>query len=299
MKRFAIFTAIVGDYDIISQPYTIDNDFDYILFSNDIQEKKIGVWRIRNIPYSNDDKTRVARWVKTHPEKILADYQASVWMDAALVINTHIVYQRIIELFKNNISVSSMWHAYRDCAYDESIEVALLGLEHENTVIKWMHFLAKEHYPEHQGLFETNVVYRKHTNPQVYQLDILWWNCIERYSRRDQLSFNYSLWKLGIDCPFFFVPNENARNSAHIHCTTNHVDTNKTWRFVTRNKKEDRLYYYYSKAHSGKINRTLIKRLYKLASHFPSPRIIIISLGLFYKLAWLYVSARTMFGKKR
>lgn len=289
MKDFAIYTAIVGGYDSIHQPLVIDERFDYFLFSNDIQEKQIGIWQIRHIPYSNKDKTRIARWVKTHPENLLADYQASVWMDAALVINSRTIYQRIIELFNSNIHISSMWHAYRDCAFDESVEVALLGLEHENTVVNWMHFLIKEHYPEHQGLFETNVVYRIHANPQVLLLDSLWWNCIDQYSRRDQLSFNYSLWKLGIDSPFFFTPNENARNSAHIQCTTNHVDTQKTWRFVTRNKKEDRLYYYYSKAHSGRVINKRIKSLYLISAKSPSAYLTIFFLSIYYQIAYYYV----------
>ncbi|MBR5328436.1 MAG: hypothetical protein IKV31_07870 [Paludibacteraceae bacterium] len=43
-KKYAIYTAMVGGYDEIMQPTVIDDRFDYILFSNDIKEDRVGVW---------------------------------------------------------------------------------------------------------------------------------------------------------------------------------------------------------------------------------------------------------------
>ena len=53
MNRYVIYTAVVGNYDEIKQPQVVDNRFDYILFSNDIKEKNVGIWQVRPIPYHN------------------------------------------------------------------------------------------------------------------------------------------------------------------------------------------------------------------------------------------------------
>ena len=64
-KKYVIYTAMVGGYDEIMQPVVVDDRFDYILFSNDIKEDRVGVWQVRPIAYTNPDNTRICRYVKT------------------------------------------------------------------------------------------------------------------------------------------------------------------------------------------------------------------------------------------
>lgn len=284
MKRFVIYTAIVGEYDELQQPEFVDNRFDYILFSNNISQKQIGIWHVRNISYFNNDYTRVARWVKTHPEELLNDYEASLWIDGALVIKSDFVYNRIIDLYNNNYLIASMWHNQRNCIYKEAAEVVFLGLEHEKIVINWLRKLRKEKYPEDNGLFETNVLYRNHNNNKIKEFDQLWWKCIDSYSRRDQLSFNYVLWKKKIKCNYFISANENARNSPHFKCVTNHVNDGKQWRKISVNKKDDVLFYYYNKTNKNTLSSERLCYWYKLASKLWFPHIIVYIIGQYYKI---------------
>lgn len=284
MKRFVIYTAIVGEYDELQQPEFIDNRFDYILFSNNISQKQIGVWQVRNISYFNNDYTRVARWVKTHPEELLNDYEASLWIDGALVIKDDYVYNRIIELYNNDYLIASMWHNQRNCIYKEAAEVVFLGLEHEKIVINWLKKLRKEKYPEEYGLFETNVLYRNHNNYKIKEFDQLWWECIDSYSRRDQLSFNYVLWKKNLNCHYFISANENARNSPHFKCVTNHVSNSKQWRKISINKKDDVLLYYYIKTNKNTLSSERLCFWYKIVSKLRFPHIIVFIIGQYYRI---------------
>ena len=61
MKQFVIYSACIGSYDNISQPKYIDDRFDYILFTDELKEKHIGVWEVRKVDYSNSDKTSILR----------------------------------------------------------------------------------------------------------------------------------------------------------------------------------------------------------------------------------------------
>ena len=212
-KKYAIYTAMVGGYDEIMQPVVVDDRFDYILFSNDIKEDRVGVWQVRPIAYTNPDNTRICRYVKTHPEELLPGYDASVWMDSNIRIMTSAVYERIVDLYESGSLIASINHPERDCIYDEAFEVMYIRYEQEHVVVDWCHKLRQEGYPKHHGLYETGVMFRAHTNEKIQAVNAMWWDCIEKYSKRDQLSFNYVLWKLGVKCDFFLDKTQCSRNS--------------------------------------------------------------------------------------
>ena len=231
-KKYVIYTAIVGSgYDNVMQPKVVDRRFDYILFSNDIKEKTIGVWNVRPIEYNIIDNTRISRYIKTHPEELLQGYEFSIWMDASMQICTSFVYERAIELYNSEMQIASMWHPVRNCIYEEAFAVMHGMVERESVVVKWCHKLRKENYPQHNGLCETGFLFRKHTT-LVQQFNNIWWNSINKFSRRDQLSFNYVLWKLGLPYHYFLGEGRNTRNTGHIRLVT-HLNITHNQKFYT------------------------------------------------------------------
>lgn len=220
MNTFVIYTAIVGNYDDVIQPLVVDERFDYILFSNDIKEKKVGVWQVRPICYNNNVKTKIARWVKTHPEELLFDYRSSLWIDANIQIASRNIYERCIELLKNGDQIASVRHPERNCIYDESVFCILAHLDSETTVIPWLHQLYKEGFPVNNGLTETGILFRIHN--ATMRFDQIWWDCIKNHSRRDQMSFDYVLWRTGMTKTYFFPDGKNARNSTWVNISINH-----------------------------------------------------------------------------
>lgn len=278
MKRYVIYSALVKKYDEILQPLVLDDRFDYVLFSDDITTEKVGIWQVRPIPYHNDDPTRVCRFVKTHPEELLDEYDVSIWIDSNISILTDFIYHRAVELDELDIPVSSMYHPSRNCIYKEAFAVVNLMVEHESVVIDWCHRLRKEGYPCNHGLCETNVVFRKHHTRSVREADDLWWRCISNYSRRDQLSFNYVLWKLEIPCHFFLGEGNNARNSNHLEVVQHknryynirHIDGNEAWlmRHCWKHKDETKK----------------VERLYYRFYGWPFPRFWIALVGQYYRL---------------
>ena len=213
MKKFVIFTTVVGNYDEIKQPEVIDGRFDYVLFSNDIEEDNIGVWRIRQIPYDNPLQTKIARWVKTHPEQLLPEYEASLWIDSNIIITHALVYKRFEELISGGSLIATMRHSFRQCVYEEMFEILSCGFEHEDVTLRWGKVLRQENYPRNNGLCETGVFYRKHSDAMVQSFDRIWWDIIERYSRRDQYSVNYALWKCGLVWDYYISSEESIYDS--------------------------------------------------------------------------------------
>ena len=63
--------------------------------------------------------------------------------------------------------------------------------------------------PRNYGLNETNIIYRKHNSKKIKKIMTEWWNMIKNYSKRDQLSLSYILWKNNI--PVNKICIDNAR----------------------------------------------------------------------------------------
>ncbi len=226
-KKFVIFTAVIGSYDVIKQPLVVDERFDYILFSNDIKEKCIGVWQVRPIHYFNPIQTKIARWVKTHPEELLLDYEACVWVDASVLIKSAYVYDKAISLYESNELISTLVNPELDCIYQEMLSMMFLGFETEKVTIKWGQYLRKEKYPRCIGTNETRILFRKHSDIRLRNFDNMWWWCINNCSRRDQFSFHYVLWKQDLKHTPFLPESANVRDSEHIEVIDHSNDRNK------------------------------------------------------------------------
>ena len=277
--KYAIYTAMVGGYDEIMQPKVVDDRFDFILFSNDIKEDRVGVWQIRSIPYHNEDNTRICRYVKTHPEELLPEYEFSIWMDSNVCILTNYIYERSIELLEQGCKIASMNHLERDCIYDEAFIVLEFYLDYESVIINWCHKLRQQNYPKSNGLFETNVIYRQHIK-QIKELNTFWWSCINKYSRRDQLSFNYVLWKQGINCDYILPLRENTINSIHFD-RVNHSKDNT--RLIEYDKNLPWLIRYMDKVPSAYED---IKNLYYTIYNLPCPRFWSFLFGHLYRVKY-------------
>lgn len=212
MKDFVIYTVQTGGYDNVLQPLVVDDRFDYVLFTDHADVPKIGVWQVRTIPYYNADSTRMSRYPKMHPNDLLQEYKASLYIDGNIQIVQQRIYNRIVELYDQQIDWAGVAHpCHRDCIFDEIY--AFYGLDFEKTLMYWGHILRQENFPRHQGLFENNVIYRLH-NQTTKAINDVWWQTYDAYSRRDQLSLFYVFWKIpGAKKTLILSEGENARNS--------------------------------------------------------------------------------------
>lgn len=284
MNKFAIYTAVVGNYDEIRQPLVVDSRFDYFLFSNTIKEKQIGVWQIKPIEYTNPDQVKIARYVKTHPETLLPDYTATLWMDANIQIIDTWVYERFIELYQNGSQIASVKHPGRDCIYEEIFAVCSFQYETLEVAHKWNHFLRLKNYPRHNGLFETNLMYRTNSK-NIRIFDECWWFYIENYSRRDQLSFNYALWERKEVCHVFFMTSDSVKTSPHFEYIK-HPNRSEQNKIVKNAHYLARLWDYYNEDN------------YKCKNKFINRWLLVLSLPLPLTKLFFYLWRQTIRVKK-
>lgn len=184
-NRFVVYTVITGGFDTVRQPKVIDSRFDYVLFTDEVTNPKVGVWSVRAIEYVCKDSRKKSRFPKIRPELLLPEYYASLYIDGNISITSQFVYDRCIALASNGVDWAGIKHQSRDCVYDEMNAIIGLGWVHDYKVLDWYKFLRKEKYPDHNGMFENNVIFRLHSQA-VKRIDDIWWQTLEkRQVKRD------------------------------------------------------------------------------------------------------------------
>lgn len=192
-KKFVVYTVMVGGYDEVYQPIAVDDRFDYILFTDVIEQEEIGVWQVRSFPYHNEDKAQMSRYPKMHPEELLSEYEASLYIDANVQIKNNDLYEKCISLYNDDIEWGGIY--MKDSLYEEALTMLLVGFERPRKIINWCHHIKKEHYPRYYDVYWNNVIFRRH-NDNTTKIDSLWWNLFDTYAHRDQLFLSYCFWKL-------------------------------------------------------------------------------------------------------
>ena len=199
-EKIVIYTVLFGNYDALKEPLYITPNCDYYILTNqDIPANS--AWKkypIENFEqqtkgFSNLEK---ARFFKLHPHLLFPEYKYSMFIDANLQMVTD-MRPVFAQLEDNFIAIHNQ--PGRDCVYQEATEIIVIGKADKSEVMKQMKAYKREKFPEHYGLFRTCVVVREHNNEQCKQLMNLWWDEINQYTKRDQLSFTYALWKMGLD----------------------------------------------------------------------------------------------------
>ena len=211
-----IYTSLTGGYDELPQYRAIDSSFDYICFSNDYPPgSKIGHWLIKPIPFIHSSPIHLSRYAKLLPHNVIPEYEWSVWLDSNLVIEDDKFYFIVNKCIERGELWNGIYHPLTDCIY-EDMKKCLVGAKIKYKEIKGLlNFLRKEDFPRHEGLFENNVILRKHNEPKIIEIDEAWWSFFVDFVRRDQLSLFYIFWKKKF-CPGLLLPkDENTHNSSY------------------------------------------------------------------------------------
>ena len=194
-NKKVVYTCISGNYDTLIEPEFVTEGYDYICFTD--QPFTSNTWEIRPIPSELNGLTAVKkqRNIKINAHKYLSDYEFSVWVDA----NTRLTGNINDFVSKNcNKELAVLYvgkHPQRDCIYKEGDVCVKLKKDTKENIEKQLNVYKKEGFPEHYGLPQTCILLRYHNEESCKKLMETWWEQVKDYSHRDQLSFNYALWK--------------------------------------------------------------------------------------------------------
>lgn len=176
----------------------------------------IGLWRIvivRNLPYT--DMRRTGKVPKFLSHRLFPSARYSIWLDSKMRLNTDPMLILEYFLWRNGSEYAISNHYDRHCVWEEVIQNKRLNKYNHTAIDEQFMFyqsdgLTKFDYsdpniPLPSYVPEGSFIVRAHT-PMSNLFSCLWFNEVDRFTSRDQLSFAYTYLKLrrmNPDKPFF------------------------------------------------------------------------------------------------
>ena len=190
-----VYTCITGAYDTLKDPKRLSEGWDYVCFT-DNPNFVSSVWDIRPLPKETEGLSQVKkqRYVKINAHKVLPEYNISIWVDGNMEIIGD-VNSLLNHVMVDDVSVYVPKHPQRSCIYDEASAVIKMKKDAPENVDPQIKRYKEEGFPAKYGLLQSNILIRKHNEEDCIRLMEAWFDELKDNSHRDQLSFNYVLWK--------------------------------------------------------------------------------------------------------
>ncbi|XP_039010111.1 uncharacterized protein LOC120138774 isoform X1 [Hibiscus syriacus] len=176
----------------------------------------IGLWKIvvvKNLPY--DDMRRVGKIPKMLPHRLFPFARYSIWLDSKLRLQRDPLQLLDYFLWRKGHEYAISNHYDRHCLWEEVAQNKKLNKYNHTVIDEQFEFyqadgLKKFNASDPNKLLPSNVpegsfIVRAHT-PMSNLFSCLWFNEVERFTPRDQLSFAYTYQKLrrtNPDKPFY------------------------------------------------------------------------------------------------
>ncbi|KAL5802867.1 hypothetical protein ACOSQ4_031172 [Xanthoceras sorbifolium] len=209
-----VASAIFGNYDVVQQPQNISEaatkNIPFYMFIDEETEaymknssvldstKRIGLWRIivvHNIPYS--DARRNGKIPKLLLHRIFPNVRYSIWIDGKLklVVDPYQILERF--LWRQNANFAISRHYKRFDVFVEAEANKAAGKYDNYSIDNQIEFYKREgltpyseaKLPITSDVPEGCVIVREHT-PITNLFTCLWFNEVDRFTARDQLSFS-------------------------------------------------------------------------------------------------------------
>ena len=196
-----VYSILLGKYDKI-RPFNLQKGFDFVLFTDNsnINYNETN-WTIFSLPnelkYLNISRVKKQRFIKLHPHLYFKNYSLSIYIDASFQIKGDL-NEFLLRILSKKYNIYTFEHPKRNKIMQETFAVVKDRKENQNMSKLIRERYKKEHFPDNNGLIESCLIVRKHNEKEVIDNMEKWFEEIEKYSHRDQLSFNYIIWKTGL-----------------------------------------------------------------------------------------------------
>ncbi|TYI84952.1 hypothetical protein E1A91_D05G403600v1 [Gossypium mustelinum] len=204
-----VASAIFGNYDVIQQPRNISEEakknIPFYMFIDEETEayikkksildssKRVGLWRIvvvRNVPYS--DARRNGKVPKLLLHRIFPNVRYSIWIDGKLqlVVDPYQILEKF--LWRQNANFAISRHYRRFDVFVEAEANKAAGKYDNSSIDEQVDFYKQEGltpYSEAKFPITSGCVLIKEHIPITNLFTCLWFNEVDRFTSRDQLSF--------------------------------------------------------------------------------------------------------------
>ena len=214
-----VYTVLTNNYE---SPAKIvkDDGWDYICMT-DSDTLKSSQWNVKKLPHwvMELPANKRQRIVKILPHIFFPEYEISLYIDANVGIVSKNKLDTYLDKYLKDSVVAIPSHPQRDCVFAETLVVRKSRKDTSSAAVFQAERYLDEGMPSHWGLWETNIMFRKHNNPECIKLMTKWALELMMGSHRDQLSISYSSYRTGVKISG--MP-KNTRSDGTFRCNMIH-----------------------------------------------------------------------------
>ena len=212
--KIVVYTSYTGKYDKLRDPIFINENIDYLCFTDD-KNFKSSIWQVNNLDLSFKNNRRNSRLHKIKPHLFFEKYDWSIYIDSNVIIRGDL--NKLIDEVKSyNFSIYK--HPYNTSTLIEEAQTIIKNkLDDEEIIRKQIEKYSKEVIELNKLSFPTTtILIRKHNNDIVKKTMDTWWEEYMSLSQRDQMSILYSahINKLELN-----ILNNNVNNNEYFYKT--------------------------------------------------------------------------------
>ena len=202
MKKIAFYAAVFGKRCNWRRPRPLDPNMDRFFYTD--LEITNDFYQMKRMRLDHLDPVRRNRFVKICiPDEIFNNYEYSFYVDYKHPVNVDFDY--LLNGLEPDSDMLTNRHRKRDCAYDEGMVCAEGGKGKKDVILRQLAFYRRETYPVHNGLYAAYWLFRRHTK-ELKEFSRRWWEQVEQYSCRDQVSLPYVAWKYDMKISLYKRP---------------------------------------------------------------------------------------------
>lgn len=199
--RVAVYTCIFGDYDTVKEPLYASSECDYFIIT-DQPVSKDSIWRkinscdIQELAKISDPGMK-NRWVKMHPFELFREYDYAIYIDGCVRVVADL-YPIVLSMMDDEY-FGIHEHPYRSNISLEAKAVMKMKKCHNQELMdEQLKYYEKQGFKKQVPLYEATMLVSKINNYKCKEIYELWWEQINKYVHRDQISLPYVIWKLRV-----------------------------------------------------------------------------------------------------
>jgi len=204
-----VYSCVTGRYDdvlktLLASEAVPEENVEYILFTD--RKPPAGgwesvtqgtAWSIRDLRWKHKlCNVRTARWHKINSHMALPEHNYSIWIDGSQKIKKVKLAELLVKAM-GSAGLATFQHPQRNCVYQEMKACERLKKDSPAIMLKQIENYRSAGYPPYNGLVETACVVRENCR-KTNTFNRAWYDLLSKYSRRDQLGFNYAAWLVEI-----------------------------------------------------------------------------------------------------
>lgn len=201
MKK-VIYTCLFGEYEELRPISFKAKGWDYICFTDSLDKSTVKGWDFISVREVDCDATRLSRYPKIMPHIFFKKYDYSVYIDANIDVLDPLLYLKVNLAIENDVLMAGIKNPKRDSIFEEADYCLKRGKDFKNDIFEQIEMYNEKGFKGENGLLDNNILFRKHN--ELIDLHELWWRHVKNYSRLDQISLMYCLWKMSLPTYYLF-----------------------------------------------------------------------------------------------